>query len=223
MIYEEIAATIDHITVDLALSTPNNLSEAILIDHPLLHVCRQLRKEAGSVIKTFAPLLAQTFTIRMRTFDFERLSVLSDYIQAQAKHYSVGLDDCRRFKAVFKLGRDALSSLEATESQLLANSAPDKIGSNPFRFAKLFRVREVTFRFHLWDEAMTPAAKGETVTYTQIESIKRLLGELRDAFVWHEAPVAVSWREVAPIKYSSAFGRAHEALRYRRRWKKLFG
>lgn len=91
MIYREVAMAVPVMTAKISCDTPEDVSAAIGVDHPLLKVCRQLRQEARPVIKAIAPLTAPKLMVRMDAFHFEKLSQLSDFLHAHSRHCNVDI------------------------------------------------------------------------------------------------------------------------------------
>jgi len=96
MVYREVAMSVDTVAVNTnSDNSHDNVSDAILVHHSLPKVCRQLRDEAGPVIEAIAPLTAPEIIIWMDAFHFEKLSQLSEHLEAQADHCQVDTRDQR--------------------------------------------------------------------------------------------------------------------------------
>lgn len=82
MIYHELAMIDTPATICIRETTTGELA-TVPLHHPICAVCRQLRLEAAPVLQALAPVAARNFRISMTTFNFEQLSVFSDYYQSQ--------------------------------------------------------------------------------------------------------------------------------------------
>lgn len=211
-IYHEVSMTVPIVMTTISCDTPEDISAAIRVDHSLPKVCRQLRQEAGPVIKAIAPLTAPKLIVRMDAFHFEKLSRLSDYLQSQAEHCKVDIAGAKSMRMVLKLGRETNESLMSIRRQLGVHlhNVDASVAASLFRYATLFKLTDVSCDFHLRSKDMATAEKRKTITHNQLAFSKLLFGQVDYLISSQGADMRAA---IATCLYKQGLSQAYEALR----------
>lgn len=222
MIYDEVAqAEKGNVVLAMIDEHTKTFLDSVVASAPFAKVCRQLRVEAGPVIKAATAFAASDYRIHFKAFDFEKLSQLSDRI---ARDLGAAPIRYRNLHLHFELGNRAVSTASRLAAQVKDHIEHEMMPRSPLRFVRYLRPAtgndgqpvSSSAKFNFRFKGMSARERGTTITHEQVREVSKILYELLRLLkkrLWLAA-----WREDEAVTFchdllASAYGDYRRRLR----------